>query len=78
MVSRTGLNKFWEVTVAWVLAGSLATFAPLLDIPVYWPILLVYFLFISASVYSKQRAHMARYGYSLSDFFRKNSTPRAG
>ena len=42
-----------------------------LDVPVFWPVLLFYFIFVVFTIVIKQYRHMKKYGYSLSDFFKK-------
>ena len=56
-----------------LLCGLLACLVPVLDIPVFWPILVLYFFYISFHMYRKQKEHMLRYGYTLSDFYKRKA-----
>ena len=60
------------------LVGVVSTFFKQLDIPVFWPILLFYFIFVLVSVVARQYQHMKRYGYSMADFFKKKHTNLPG
>lgn len=53
---------WWAVTKGVVIALAL-TFTRATDIPVYWPILLIYFLFLFTFSMRKQISHMIRYRY---------------
>lgn len=52
------------------------TFFDFLDLPVFWPLLLIYFLFVTINMALRQRMHMKKYGYTLSDFFKKKVTEK--
>lgn len=49
----------------YTLIASLSTFVELLDLPVFWPILLIYFIFATLATFLKQKKHMEKYGYSI-------------
>lgn len=53
----------WHSAIKAILICIVATFIPALDIPVFWPILLVYFLALSFVTLKKQIQHMIKYGY---------------
>lgn len=55
--------RFWEsFTVGCVLA-LLCTFSEALNVPVFWPILVVYFLTLFVFTMRRQIAHMAKHNY---------------
>lgn len=49
------------------LMGLVATLFPFLDIPVYWPILLGYWLFLFAFTMRRQLRHMLKFRYNPFD-----------
>ena len=53
-----------------------ATFFDIFNIPVFWPVLLFYFVFVSITIALRQHRHMQKYGYSLQDFFKKKESPQ--
>merc|ERR1712137_199170 len=55
--------KFWLSTVKAFLLAIFCTFIPFLDIPVFWPILLIYFIALFTATMRKQIAHMIKYRY---------------
>ncbi|PCH35589.1 retrieval of early ER protein Rer1 [Wolfiporia cocos MD-104 SS10] len=63
--------KFWlSATRATVLA-LFCTFSEMFDVPVYWPILVVYFLVLFALTMRRQIQHMIKYKYIPFDIGRK-------
>jgi len=63
--------QFWlSATRATVLA-LFATFSEVFDVPVYWPILVVYFFVLFALTMRRQIQHMIKYKYIPFDFGRK-------
>ena len=50
------------------LMGLAATLFPFMDVPVYWPILLFYFLFLFAFTMRRQIKHMIKYNYNPFEF----------
>lgn len=71
IIRKLGEFKLWKKLTAAALICLGASFVPALDIPVFWPILLFYFVFVVISVVARQYQHMKRYGYSMGDFFKK-------
>uniref|UniRef100_A0A7N0TPV8 Protein RER1 n=1 Tax=Kalanchoe fedtschenkoi TaxID=63787 RepID=A0A7N0TPV8_KALFE len=62
-VRRLPEFKFWYgITMAFCIAFVL-TFFDVLDVPVFWPILLVYWLVLFVSTMKRQLMHMVRYKY---------------
>ena len=70
-MSKKGEMRFWQEITPWGILALIATFFPIFDIPVFWPLLLVYLLYMFWIVIKRQRDHMKRYNYSFSDFFKK-------
>lgn len=60
--------KFWyKATVATTIA-LVGSFFSILDIPVFWPILLMYFVILFTLTMRKQVQHMIKYRYLPFDF----------
>ena len=55
--------RFWQSSVAAVCAAFAATFFELFNVPVFWPILLVYFATLLVVTLRKQIAHMIKHRY---------------
>jgi hypothetical protein len=53
--------------------GLLCTYLHFLNIPIYWPFLMVYVLGLALYTLRKHISHMRKYGYSITDFTRKGS-----
>jgi len=58
------------VTAAFLVSNLLIT-SQVFDLPVYWPFLLGYFVFLVGMTVRKQLMHMKKYGYSIVDFGKK-------
>lgn len=54
---------FWYTTTKSVMIGMICTLFPILDIPVFWPILLIYFILLVILTLRKQIRHMIKYNY---------------
>jgi len=66
--------KFWQgITIALLLSNVLIS-SEAFDLPVYWPFLLGYFVFLVGMTARKHMRHMEKYGYSITDFGRKANT----
>ncbi|KAI9305120.1 Golgi membrane protein [Cunninghamella echinulata] len=64
--------KFWySVTKATIIA-LFCSFFSIFDIPVYWPILLVYFCILFTITMRRQIKHMIKYRYIPFDLGKKN------
>lgn len=63
--------KIWQQSLLSFLICYTTTYIPILDIPVYWPFLVGYFLSIFFMTFKKYRKHMRKYGYSIFDFTKK-------
>lgn len=62
-VRRLPEFKFWYSTTKAFLIAIFCTFFEKLDIPVFWPILLLYFLVLFTIMMKKQILHMIKYKY---------------
>ncbi|WFD30592.1 hypothetical protein MSPP1_001613 [Malassezia sp. CBS 17886] len=63
--------KFWLSATQAILWSTVATMFTAFDIPVYWPILLLYFCLLFALTMRRQIQHMVRYKYLPFDIGRK-------
>ena len=54
---------FWKGCCSAVLLSMTATFFSVFDLPVYWPILVMYFAVLFGVTCQKQIGHMLRHGY---------------
>ncbi|XP_011405045.1 PREDICTED: protein RER1-like isoform X2 [Amphimedon queenslandica] len=55
--------KFWHSMTRAILIAFICTFFSILNIPVFWPILLIYFIVLFAVTMKKQIMHMIKYKY---------------
>mmetsp|Transcript_4704 Transcript_4704/g.7081 ORF Transcript_4704/g.7081 Transcript_4704/m.7081 type:complete len:192 (-) Transcript_4704:1109-1684(-) len=55
--------KFWQSSTRAVLFAIGCTFFKFLDIPVFWPILLIYFIALFVLTMRRQIAHMIKHKY---------------
>lgn len=55
--------KFWYSTFKSILIGVFCTFFNFFNIPVFWPILVMYFIILFAITMKKQIRHMIKYKY---------------
>lgn len=55
--------KFWHASTRAVLIALFCTFFKFFDIPVFWPILLMYFVVLFTLTMRRQIAHMIKYKY---------------
>lgn len=55
--------KFWYSTLKAVLLATFCTFFKIFDIPVFWPVLVVYFIMLFGVTMKKQIKHMIKYRY---------------
>ena len=60
--------KFWYNATRATALSLFLSFWPIFDIPVFWPILLMYFLILFALTMRKQIQHMVKYKYLPFDF----------
>lgn len=55
--------KAWELSFRALLLSFIMSFIPLLNIPVFWPILVVYFVVLFTYTMKNQIKHMIKYRY---------------
>jgi len=55
--------KFWYSSLKSILTGTVMTLFPMFDVPVFWPILLVYWLVLFTITMKRQIKHMIKYKY---------------
>jgi hypothetical protein len=55
--------KFWHSMVRVIMIAFICTFFSFLNIPVFWPILLIYFIVLFIVTMKKQILHMIKYKY---------------
>eukprot|EP00917_Polyrhabdina_sp_WS-2016_P007833 GHVP01017513.1.p1 GENE.GHVP01017513.1~~GHVP01017513.1.p1 ORF type:complete len:165 (+),score=14.86 GHVP01017513.1:92-586(+) len=63
--------EYWTGSFVAVSVSNLLVFTDIFDIPVFWPILLVYYLLISFVMLKTQLQHMIRYKYVPFDIGKK-------
>ncbi|KAJ1955467.1 hypothetical protein IWQ62_005522 [Dispira parvispora] len=63
--------RFWLSATRATLIAFVCTFFKALDIPVFWPILLVYFIILFVLTMRRQIEHMVRYKYVPFDLGKK-------
>ena len=64
--------SFWNMMFWTFLVSIFFTFFECFDIPVFWPLLLVYFVLIFFIIMKKQIKHMIKYNYLPWDTGKKN------
>lgn len=70
-VRRLPEFKFWRAATKSVLIGFAMTFFPMFDLPVFWPVLLMYWIMLFAVTMKKQIKHMIKYKYLPFSFGKK-------
>ena len=60
--------QFWWLSMRAAAGSFVLSWWPAMDIPVYWPILVVYFIGLTIVTMRKQIAHMIKYRYVPFDF----------
>ena len=68
--------QFWSVIFWTLLIGNIMTFFEIFDIPVFWPLLLVYFILIFILTMRNQIKHMMKYHYLPWDAGKINYNPK--
>ena len=64
----------WQKLTFTGIASLCATLFKAFDFPVFWPLLLFYFILLVFVTMKRQIAHMYKYGYRPWDFGSKNKT----
>jgi hypothetical protein len=70
-VRRLPEFKFWYASIRSLLLGFFATFFPIFDVPVFWPILVMYWLILFFVTMKRQIKHMIKYKYVPFSFGKK-------
>lgn len=70
-VRRLPEFRFWYNSTWATSVSLLCTLFPVLDIPVFWPILLFYFILLTVLTLRRQISHMIKYKYVPFDFGKK-------
>ena len=68
--------QFWNVMFFTLLIGIFLTFFDSFDVPVFWPLLLVYFILIFLLTMKNQIRHMIKYNYLPWDAGKINYNPK--
>ena len=55
--------KFWVKSAKSLLVSFSMTFFPVFDVPVFWPILLMYFIMLFTMTMKQQLRHMIKHKY---------------
>ncbi|KAI3431483.1 hypothetical protein D9Q98_004534 [Chlorella vulgaris] len=71
-VRRLPEFKFWWSSLKAVLLGFTATFMPMFDVPVFWPILVLYWFILFFVTMKRQIMHMIKYRYVPFSFGKKS------
>ena len=71
IVRKIGEFKLWKRLFLFSFLALFCSFFECFDLPVFWPILLFYFLLVVITIAYKQYKHMQKYDYSFADFFKK-------
>mmetsp|Transcript_5455 Transcript_5455/g.10699 ORF Transcript_5455/g.10699 Transcript_5455/m.10699 type:complete len:201 (-) Transcript_5455:317-919(-) len=64
--------KFWYGCMKAVFVAFCCTFIPLFNVPVFWPILLMYFFVLFVLTMKRQIKHMVKHKYLPFSFGKKN------
>ncbi|KAI9298829.1 retrieval of early ER protein Rer1 [Neoconidiobolus thromboides FSU 785] len=70
--------KFWLLSTRAIIISLFCTLFNALDIPVFWPILLFYFIFLFILTMRRQIQHMIKHRYIPFDLGKKNYSKRSG
>jgi len=70
-VRRLPEFKFWRAATKSVLIGFTMTFFPMFDLPVFWPVLLLYWVMLFTVTMKKQIKHMIKHKYVPFSFGKK-------
>jgi len=62
-IRRLAEFKFWHSATKGILIAFTCTFFEALDVPVFWPILVLYFILLFGMMMKRQIKHMIKYRY---------------
>jgi len=77
-VRRLPEFKFWYASFRSLVLGFAATFFPVFDVPVFWPILLLYWIVLFLVTMKRQIQHMIKYRYIPFSFGKKRYSSTSG
>lgn len=69
--------KFWNKAVTGVVICLALTFFSIFDLPVFWPILVIYFILLTFLTMKAQIQHMVKYKYIPFDIGKKKYSNKA-
>ncbi|KAL0086898.1 hypothetical protein F4703DRAFT_1849384 [Phycomyces blakesleeanus] len=70
--------KFWHAVTQATVIALVCSFFRIFDVPVFWPILLVYFIILFGITMRRQIKHMIKYKYIPFDLNKKSYTGGGG
>lgn len=70
--------KFWYACAKAIVVALCLTFFNLFDVPVFWPILLIYFIVLFVLTMKRQIKHMLQHRYVPFSFGKKKYQPGSG
>ncbi|KAI5242354.1 retrieval of early ER protein Rer1 [Aureobasidium subglaciale] len=71
-VRRLPEFKFWHAATRAIVLGFLCSWSEIFNLPVFWPVLVVYWLILVVLTMRRQIQHMLKYRYVPWDFGKKN------
>jgi len=77
-VRRLPEFKFWYASTRSIIVGFTATFFAVFDVPVFWPILLLYWAILFFVTMKRQIQHMIKYRYIPFSFGKKTYSAKGG
>jgi Rer1 family len=63
IIRKLGEYKFWKTSFIATLIGYACTFITALDFPVFWPVLVMYFVILFVVTMRRQISHMIKHRY---------------
>ncbi|CAF9918991.1 MAG: hypothetical protein HETSPECPRED_003916 [Heterodermia speciosa] len=70
--------KFWHSSTRAILLGFAATWFEVFNVPVFWPVLVVYFIILFSLTMRRQIQHMIKYRYVPFTFGKTRYNQRSG
>ncbi|KAI4835478.1 retrieval of early ER protein Rer1 [Aureobasidium sp. EXF-8845] len=71
-VRRLPEFKFWHAATRAIVIGFFCSWSEIFNLPVFWPVLVVYWLILVVLTMRRQIQHMLKYRYVPWDFGKKN------
>ena len=63
MIRKLGEFRFWKTATIATIIGFISTFFQVFDFPVFWPVLVMYFIILFIITMRRQIAHMIKHKY---------------